>query len=394
MIKGRDVLALPKTVKKSLEHALDATLGFVPGVLGQVTGLVQSRVFGSKSERIGLPPGELVYTGERKVEHAKIALFDYGEGVLVEKEVQDIEECFPLKDQDTVTWINVDGLHDVELLQKLGDHFGLHPLVLEDVLNTDQRPKVDDHGEYLYVVLRMLSYDEGKLLVKAEQVSLVLGRNFVLSFQEREGDVFDPVRERIRKSKGRIRTRGSDYLAYALLDVIVDSYFLILERFGEAIEAMEGLVLTEPTPKLMQQLHHVKRELIILRKSVYPLRELVLGLERTESALIAPETGPFIRDVYDHTIQVIDAIETFREMVGGLFDMYLSSISNRMNSVMQMLSLIATIFIPLTFIAGIYGMNFEHMPELKMQNAYFVALGSMAAIGVGLAVYFKRKKLW
>ena len=394
MSKLKPVTAVTDTVLRQFGQAVDFAVGLVPGMLGQVTGLVQSRFYQKKSGHVGLPPGTPVHVGERKVDKPRITIIDYDTDHFTETVVEKVEECSRYRDQPTVTWINIDGLHEVELIEKLGQQYGLHSLVIEDIVNTDQRPKVEDYGDYLYVVLKMLSYNDKRHLVAGEQVSLILGPNFVLSFQESIGDVFDPVRERLRNSRGRIRSKGNDYLAYALLDVVVDSYFIILERLGEFIEALEKIVMTDPSPRVMRQLHHLKREMTFLRKSVYPLREVISGLERIESKLIEESTSPFLRDLYDHTIQVIDTIETFRDMVSGLFDIYLSSLSNRMNTVMQRLSLVATIFMPLTFIAGIYGMNFENMPELKMHNAYYLALGSMAIIGLGLAVYFKRKRLW
>ena len=351
------------------------------------------RKISRKAPAAGLPPGSLVHVGERKTEEAKITLFDYDEDGYQEKQVETIEECFPFKETSTVTWINVSGLHQVDIVEKIGSHFDLHPLLLEDILNTGQRPKMEDFENYLFVVLKMLGYREDKSRVTAEQVSLILGPNFVLSFQEQLGDVFDPVRDRIRKGKGRMRKRGPDYLAYALFDTIVDNYFIVLEKFGERIEALEEELLTDPSLETLQAIHDLKRETILLKKSIWPLRELISGLERTESPLIKDSTGAFLRDVYDHTIQVIDTIETFREMISGLLDLYISSISNKMNEVMKVLTIIATIFIPITFIAGIYGMNFENMPELAWGGSYYVALFAMFVVAMVMVGYF-RKKEW
>ena len=298
----------------------------------------------------------------------------------------------PFKDKPTVTWINIDGLQEVGIIEKIGAHFGIHPLVLEDILHTGQRPKAEDLGDYLFVVLRMLYYDEREDVMISEQVSLLLGPNYVISFQERGGDVFNPIRERIRNSKGHIRKGGADYLAYALLDAIVDHYFVILEKLGEKIESLEEELVTNPTPETLQTIHTLKRELIFLRKSVWPLREVISGLEREASPLITEPTGIYLRDVYDHTIQVIDTIETYRDMVSGMLDIYLSSVSNRMNEVMKVLTIIATIFIPLTFIAGIYGMNFKYMPELEWHWGYFLVLLVMTIIIAFMVFHFKRKK--
>jgi len=345
-----------------------------------------------REKKIGLPPGTLVFVGERKVEKAKISIIDYEETRLEEKETVTIEECFPFKDTPTVTWINIDGIHDVENIQKIGKQFELHPLILEDIMNTDQRPKTEDFGHYMYIVLKMLYYDKKVNETQVEQASLILGENFVISFQEREGDIFEPIRERVRKGKGRIRKMGADYLAYALMDAVVDNYFLILERHGELLEELEDRVVMDPRPETMREIHQLKREMIFLRRSVWPLREVINSLERGESSLIHKTSRVYLRDVYDHTIQVIDTVETYRDMLSGMHDTYLSSISNRMNEVMKVLTIIATIFIPLTFIAGIYGMNFDFMPELKWRWAYFSVWGVIVAVTVLMVFYFKRKK--
>jgi magnesium transporter len=346
-----------------------------------------------RSTKAGLPPGTPVHVGEKKGGRTKITILDYDEAHFQEVETRTVDECLPFRDKPTVTWINVDGVHEIEILEKLGSCFGLHPLVLEDIANTDQRPKMEDHGDYIYTVLKMLSYNEKKREIVIEQVSLVLGPNFLISFQEeRGGDVFGPVREQIRSGKGRIRKLGADYLAYALIDLIVDNYFMILEKLGERIEFLEEELVTNPRSETLQTLHDLKREMIFLRKSVWPLREVIGGLERGESPLIKESTGIYLRDVYDHTIQVIDAVETLRDMLSGMLDIYLSSISNRMNEIMKVLTIIATIFIPLTFVAGVYGMNFRYMPEIGWQWGYPLILVVMAAIGVTMIVYFRRKK--
>jgi magnesium transporter len=344
-----------------------------------------------RSKKAGLPPGTLVHIGERKSETPKITIMDYDESSFQEKEIKTIEECLLFKDKPTVTWINVDGLHQVEILEKIGECYGFHPLVMEDILNTDQRPKMEDYGDYIYIVLKMLDQGNKNNEIVTEQISFILGPNFVISFQEKEGDVFDPTRERIKNGKGRIRKMGADYLAYSLLDSIVDSYFIILEKLGEKIEFLEEKLITRPTPETLQTIHHLKREMIFLRKAVWPLREVISGLERNESSLIMEFTRIYLRDVYDHTIQTIDTIETFRDMVSGMLDIYLSSVSNRLNSVMKVLTIIATIFMPLTFLAGIYGMNFKYMPELEWRWGYPVIWLIMIGIGVFMLAYFKKK---
>ena len=344
------------------------------------------------SRKAGLPPGTLVHIGEKKTEQIRITLIDYNEQNIQEKVVESVEECFPFKEMPTVTWINIDGLHNIETIEKIGKHFELHPLILEDILNTGQRPKCEDYEKCLFMVLKMLIYNNESNSIQSEQISLVLGQNFVISFQETVGDVFEQIRDRIRNAKGRIRKMSADYLAYALIDAIVDNYFLILERMGEQIESMEEELIAKPSDKTVRRIHALKRELIFLRKSVWPLRELVNIMEKTESSLISDATGPYLRDVYDHTIQVIDTVESFRDMVSGMLDIYLSSISNRMNAVMKVLTIIATIFIPLTFIAGIYGMNFKFMPELEWKWGYFIVLIIMAVVAAVMLIYFKRKK--
>jgi magnesium transporter len=353
---------------------------------------MMQRLIKKRAHKAGLPPGTLIYIGERKVEKVRIRILDYDEAQFEEKEAKAIEESFPFKDKPTVTWVNIDGLHEVEIIEKLGSHFGLHPLLLEDILNTDQRPKMEDYGDYIFIVLKMLYHSDNKDEIESEQVSLILGSNFVISLQEREGDVFDPLRDRIRKSKGRIRKAGPDYLAYALLDAIVDNYFLILEKVGEKIEDTEQQLATNPSPETLQYIRELKNEMIFLRKSVWPLRELISGLERCESTLIHESTSVYLRDVYDRTIQIIDTVESYRDMISGMVDIYLSSVSNKMNEVMKVLTIFASIFIPLTFLAGIYGMNFEFMPELTWRWSYFALLGFMAIVGIFLAIYFKRKR--
>lgn len=351
-----------------------------------------SRIAKRSSAQIGLRPGALVYTGEKKSETIKITLIDYDETQFQEKEIRTVEECLPFKDSSTVTWVNIDGIHQIEIIEKIGNLFNIHPLVLEDIASIDQRPKMEDLGDYIFVVLKMLYLGEKNIEIKDEQVSLVLASKFVISFQESEGDVFNSVRERIRTGKGRIRKMGTDYLCHALIDAVVDNYFVILENFGEKISSLEEELVTNPTPKTMHAIHSLKREIVFLRKFVWPLREVINGLERGESKLIKKTTTIYLKDLYDHTIQVIDTIETFRDMVSGILDIYLSSISNRMNEVMKVLTIIATIFIPLTFIAGVYGMNFKYMPELEFRFGYYIIWSVMIFLAVTMLIYFKKRK--
>jgi magnesium transporter len=345
-----------------------------------------------RSKKAGLPPGTLVHVGERKMERVKITVIDYDEKHFEEREARTVEECFPFKDKPTVTWINVDGIHDTSLIEKLGTYFGIHSLILEDILNTNQRPKIEDMGDYIYIVLKTLEGGPGSSSELIEQNSFVVGPNFVLSFQEKEGDAFGPVRDRIRKGGNRIRKLGPDYLVYALIDAVVDSYFAVLERVGERIEDLEEELIADPSPKTLNGIHVLKNEMLFLRKAVWPLREVINSIERTESALVKKGTGIFFRDIYDHIIQVIDTVETYRDMLGGMFDTYLSSLSNRMNEVMKVLTIIATIFIPLTFLAGIYGMNFKFMPELGWRWGYAGVWVIIVAVALTMILFFKKKK--
>lgn len=345
-----------------------------------------------KSKKVGLPPGSIVHIGNRRDEKVKITIVDYSEAKFQEKEVKSVGECFPYKDKSTITWINVDGVHEMKVIEEIGKHFNLHPLILEDIVDTDQRPKIKDFGNYIFIILKMLYYEKNDNEMKVEQVSLILGKNYVISFQEREGDVFNSIRERIRNNIGRIRKAGADYLIYGLIDAIVDNYFIIIEKLGEKIENLEDKVISRPKPANLRVIHKLRRDLIFLRKSVWPLREVISILQRGESSLILESTNVYLRDVYDHTIQVIDTVETLRDIISGMLDIYLSSASNRMNEIMKMLTIIATIFIPLTFITGIYGMNFQNMPEIKWVWGYPVVLLGMLIIGIVMVIYFKRKK--
>ena len=344
------------------------------------------------SKKAGLSPGTLIHIGEKKIEKVKITLIDYDLKNLQEKELEHVEESFSFKDEPTDTWLNITGLHDIEIIEKIGINFNIHPLVMEDILNTGQRPKLEDYEDYLYIVFKMLFYDMDENMVKSEQISIILSKNYLISFQEIEGDVFKPLRERIRKGKGRIRKMGSDYLAYALIDATVDQYFMILEKFGEEIESLEEELLVNPTSETYQTIHNMKREMIYLRKNIWPMREIAGGLRKGESDFISDAAGIFFADIYDHVIQIIDTIESFRDILSGMLDLYLSTISNKMNEVMKVLTIIATLFIPLTFIAGVYGMNFKYMPELEWRWGYIGIWILMGLVIISLVYYFKKKK--
>ncbi|MBL7075985.1 MAG: magnesium/cobalt transporter CorA [Kiritimatiellae bacterium] len=340
----------------------------------------------------GLPPGTVVYLGNQRVEQVQISVIDYNAEELNEEVLPSADACQAYAGKSTVTWINVVGLHDTDLLQEIGDMFDLHPLVVEDIANTGQRPKLEDHGDYIFMALKMLYRPEDDDGVVAEQVSLVLGPNYVITFQEVEDDVFDRVRERIRSSAGRIRNMGCDYLAYSLIDSIVDNYFAVLEALGDRIEALHDAVTAKARPETLTEIHQLKREMVYLRKCLWPLRELVGNLQSAESKLIDAKLAPYLRDVYGHTIQIIDNLDSLRDMLSGTLDIYMTIVSNRMNQVMRVLTVIATIFMPLTFIAGIYGMNFEAMPELKWRFGYAMVWGIMIASALGMIVFFKRKR--
>jgi magnesium transporter len=344
------------------------------------------------SKKAGLPPGTVVFVGEQKVEEIRITLIDYDENQYDEREIKNIEDCFPCKDTPSISWINIDGVHQVDVIEKLGAHFVLHPLLQEDVVNTHQRPKFDEFDDHLFIVLRMFFLNEVENKLEGEQISFIVGANFVISFQERPGDVFEQVRERLRNGKGRIRKKGSDYLTYALIDAIVDSYYTILEGLGEHIELLQEELVSEPKREDLQIIQDLKRDMLFIRKSVWPLREVIGGLVRSESTLIKQDVLVYIRDVYDHVIQAIDTIETYRDMLSAMLDIYLSSVGNRMNEVMKVLTIIATIFIPMTFLAGVYGMNFKYMPELGWRYAYLFFWIVVSVVLIAMIVYFKRRK--
>lgn len=351
-----------------------------------------ARYFKKGFKKAGSAPGTLVHVGEQRLDAPRIAVMDYDAEALRERRIDGIEAVFPLRDLPTTTWVNIDGLHDLDLIEKTGAHFGIHPLTLEDIVNTGHRPKIEAFDDYLFLVLKMLHYNEQEEVITAEQVSFVLGPHWLISFQEAPGDLFDPVRERIRKGRGRIRKAGCDYLAYALMDAVVDHYFHILEKIGTRIETAEEQITEDPRMEILHTIHALKREVIFLRKQIWPLREIVSHLAKAESDLIQESTQLFLGDVHDHVIQVIDTVESYRDLLGGMQDLYLSMAGNRMNEVMKVLTIIATIFIPITFVAGIYGMNFKHMPELDWPWGYGLAWAVMAAIAGGLVVYFRKKK--
>jgi magnesium transporter len=343
-----------------------------------------------QTNKTGAPPGTIVYFGEERNTKVKITLIEYNEGELIEKDFYDFDDCLNHVNPAMLKWINVDGIHDVSLIEKIGKKFSIHPLTLEDIANTNQRPKFEDFDSYVVSIMKMIYYDTE---LRSEQLTVVLMEGMVISFQESHGgDAFDMIRTRIRLAKGRIRRMGADYLAYALLDAVVDCYFNILEKIGDRIESLEEELIEEPTKQTMQQLHFLKREMIFVRKAVWPMRELINNLERSETELIKPSTDIYLRDLHDHAVRVIDTVETYRDLLSGMMDIYLSSVSNKMNEVMKVLTIITTIFVPVTFIAGVYGMNFDNMPELHTSWAYGAVWMVMIGVIISLIVYFRNKK--
>jgi len=343
-------------------------------------------------KHVGKSPGTLIYTGDKTAQKLFIESFDYNPEFINELELEFIEDAFKFKSTDSITWININGLSHIDEIEKIGTHYNLHPLVLEDIVNTSQRPKIDEYEDYIFISLKMLYYDVDENIT-IEQVSFVLGKNYVLTFQESEGDVFDSVRDRLRSGKGRIRTLGSDYLLYALMDAVVDHYYIVVETMGNKVEDLEDVLFSGHVKEdLSQQVLSLKKELLKVRRAIFPLREIISRIEKTDHELILKKNLQFYNDVYDHIIQLSDSIDIFREMIWSLMDMYMTTISNKMNEVMKVLTIIATIFIPLTFIAGIYGMNFENIPELHYKYGYHILWGIMFLIFIGMIYYFKRKK--
>ena len=354
----------------------------------------KSKLYAPAAQKAGLPPGTLVYTGDRTGQPIRITRIVYDTDRLDEHIIERADECFKHPPSSGVMWLNIDGVHDVSLAEQIGKHIGLHPLTLEDIVHPGQRPKYEEYDSYLFIVLRMLQYTADSAAVTGEQVSLILRDNVLITFQESVGDVFEQIRQRLRTGKGRIRNAGADYLAYALIDAVVDYYFVILETMGERIEDIEERLLTTPDDATLHSIHYMKRELMLLRKSVWPLRELLSALQRTDSPLIQPTTRVYLRDVYDHAVQILDIMESFRDVVSGMLDIYLSSLSNRMNAAMKVLTIIATVFIPLSFITGIFGMNFEYFPELSWRWAYPWGFWGIILASVCVMLYVFRKNKW
>ncbi len=349
------------------------------------------RFIRKSTKKAGSAPGTLIHVGEQRTEAVSMSVMHYDDETLTDRPLERIDDASAFLKPGLTTWINVDGIHDIAMMERIGHLFHIHPLTLEDVLNTTLRPKVEAFDDYLFVVVKMFRFQEAEERIVSEQISLVLGKNVLISFQEAAGDVFEPVRERIRRGGGRIRSAGCDYLAYALIDTIVDNYFLILEKLGEGLETLEASIDDNPDGAMLETIHTIRRELISLRRQVWPLREIISHFTKADVTFISETTALYMRDVYDHTVQTIDTIESFRDTLSGLQDLYLSIISNRMNEVMKVLTIIATIFIPLSFLAGVYGMNFKHMPELEWRWGYPLFWLVIVVAVAGMFVFFKRK---
>lgn len=344
----------------------------------------------SKNENIGAPPGTIFYKGVERTERIRITLIEYNEADYFEEEFYDLSDCLSNVRPNMVKWINIDGIHKTEVIEAIGKSYNIHPLTLEDVVHADQRPKFEDYDHYLFTVMKMISYTTE---VQSEQLAILLLENTVISFQEvKGGDAFDIIRNRLRQAKGRVRKLGADYLAYALMDAVVDCYFMAIEKIGDKVEKIEEDIIDHNDKKSLMELYDLKREMIFLRKQVWPMRDMINNMIRSETTLITPSSDIYLRDLNDHVTRIIDTVETYRDLLSGIMDIYLSTNSNRMNEVMKMLTIMSSIFIPVTFIAGVYGMNFEFMPELKSPYGYTITWSVMLLIIFGMLIYFKRKK--
>ena len=346
----------------------------------------------TSSDTVGLQPGALVHVGEKRVDTVTFEQIEFSNSQFLRKTSDTVDDCLNTEGKTSVTWTNIIGLHDPDVIQKIGQYYSIHGLVQSDIMNTELRPKIEDHEEYIHIILKLPHIlSESELFM--EQISIIIGRNYIISFQETPDDIFDPIRGRIEKSVGTIRKRNSDYVGYALVDAIIDYYYVVMEKIGTQSEQLEEELMNNPTPKTLQTIYTLKREMVILRKSIWPMREMIDRFERMQSGIIQESTRTYLRDVYNHSVQVMDNIEGLREMIGGMLDTYLSSIGNKMNEVMKTLTIIASIFIPITFIAGIYGTNFSYVPELEWEGSYFVMIGVMAIIVILMMAWF-RKKQW
>jgi magnesium transporter len=343
-------------------------------------------------KKVSQAPGTLIHMGEKKTAHPTIQVIRYNKNIIEEETMESVDEHITKKGFKGVCWTNINGIHEPSVIEQIGENFQLHSLVQEDILNTYQRPKLDVLDNYLFLVLKMITYDREADALMIENLSFIHGADYVITFQEQVGDVFNAVRQRLLKNRGRIRKQAADYLLYSLVDAVVDHYYLVLETLGDKIEDLEDRLLEKNEPAQLEEIHKLRREAMFLKRAVWPLREVVKEMMKNDTGMFKTSTGIYLRDLYDHTVEVIEITETYRDMISGLQDLYLSGVSNKMNQVMKVLTIIATIFIPLTFIAGIYGMNFEFMPELKWKFGYFIVWGIMLVMGLFMVILFKRKK--
>ncbi len=345
-----------------------------------------------RKKKVGLPPGTLIYTGDKVKEETQIKVTDYTADRFNSEEFKEIQMDLTKIEKPFIKWIDIYGLTQIKVIEEIGRQFNLHPLVLEDILSPNQTPKLEDFGNYIFAVLQKLSWNQEKEDFDYEQISLILGENYVISFQERDTNLFNPIYERIHVPKGKVRVMGADYLFYVLIDIIIDDYFIVIEKVGENIENIEDILIKNPEPATLQNIYRLKRSSIELRKSIWPIREVINKLQREQSNLIGDELHIYLRDIYDHIFRISDLLENYRDIIFGMLDMYLSSVSNRMNDIMKVLTIISTIFIPISFLAGFYGMNFHYMPELSKPMAYPILIMIMASIALVMLYFFKRKK--
>ena len=345
-----------------------------------------------KKKTLGLAPGSLIHIGDKKTDEAILTIIRFDIDQISETTIKSSDEWPLFEENPGVTWINTEGLHQVDIVEKIGKQFCIHPLTLEDILDTDHRPKVEDFENHIFVMMKILAYDTRKEEILSEQISFILLKNTLLTFQERASDIFDPVQNRLHRTNSRIRQFGADFLLYSLMDIVVDNYFLVLEQIGAKIQEIEETLTDQPAQETLHTIHHLHREMLALRNAIMPLREVVLHLSRCDSTLLNNQSISYFQDIYDHTIQIIDMLENYRDIVNGIKDMYFSAVSTHLNSIMMVLTVIATIFIPLTFLVGVYGMNFEHMPELHWRWAYPVLWLVMISTAGGMLYVFKKNK--
>lgn len=390
IITGFIIIGVASKTAKVKEITKDLGLQEITGIKRLINKTKTQRT--TLSDTIGSSPGALIHVGEQKVDHIQLNMIEYDAENISEKKDVTIQECLESKEKPNVSWINIIGIHDPKIIQSFGNSFGLHPLHQANIMNTELRPSIEVDDDYILIMLKMPHYYEETGRLELEQISIVLAEHHVLTFQEIEADFFEHIRERLRNKTGTIRSLKSDYLTYVIIDAIIDSYFLVIEKIGDLTETLEEELMVNPTGKTMQTIQTLKRRMISLRKSIWPAREILDFLGRDSTPLISDNTRTYLRDVYNHAIQVIDTIEGLRDVIGGMLDTYLSSVSNRMNEVMKTLTIIASIFIPITFIAGIYGTNFSYVPELEWEGSYFVMLIVMATISGVMIGWFKKRK--